>query len=400
MLVVTDARAGTVRIPFRNKDFSDGTPVRSKTLSTRSTWSSASRRRRARRLLAVLLVLPVPTALGAGTEAGRAVVNRVELAYRTSGSAGEQRAATELRTAVDELLDVAVVLADSTPVPVSSPQTGAILEFLVTNTGNGTERFRLLTRDAVSGDDFDPNVQTMYLETNALPGLQIGAGGDTEYVPSANDPELAPDAALTVYVASTIPAGVSAGGQGAAELRAVAVTIVAATGADDPAAPAFPAPGTAFAGLGDAADDGGNVTAVVGTAHDPARLLLRTQGRYEVGDAALALAKTATAVRDPEGGSTVVTGAVITYEIAVTVSGSGTAEGVRVQDALPVELEYVPGTLSVSALPPGEEIDDDFLPAGTDNTGYDAASRTISVGLGALPGGSSVVAIVFQAIVQ
>ncbi|MGI9328458.1 MAG: hypothetical protein ACR2PZ_24800 [Pseudomonadales bacterium] len=351
-------------------------------------------------LSAVLWLSLSPLLWAAGTEAGRTVTNRAEIRYRVDGGSTELNDASVVTTPVDELLDVTVTLADSTPVPVTSPATDAVLEFLVTNIGNGTEAFRLLTRDALAGDDFDPTITTVYLESNGLGGLQVGPGGDTEYVPGASDPILSADQSLGVYLVSDVPLGLSQNQLGTAQLRAIARTIIDTTAMDDPTAAGFPSVGTAFPGLGDAADNGGNVTAVVGTAHDPSNLLVQALGSYQVNSAVVILSKSVLSVADPAGGSEVVTGSRVTYQIAVSVAGAGSVDNLSVSDPLPPELEYVPGTLSVSLLPAGEENDDDFLPSGTDNTGYDAANRQLAATLGSITGGAAAISIEFQTIVQ
>jgi len=93
-------------------------------------------------------------------------------------------------------------------------------------------------------------------------------------------------------------------------------------------------------------------------------------------------------VLDPFGGATLVPGSVITYQIDVTVSGSGDAENLVITYPIPVDLEYQTGRLNVSALPAGEEQDDDFAPATSDTTGFDGANQTITVNLDAVSGGA------------
>ncbi|MFK7914016.1 MAG: hypothetical protein AB8B93_08885 [Pseudomonadales bacterium] len=355
----------------------------------------------ARAWLALLLGYAglVDVAQAAGTQAGRSVTNRAEIVYQIGGS-GDLNGASEITTSVDELLDVTVVLADGGAVVVTAPQNAAVLEFVVTNIGNGTESFRLVAEDSLAGDDFDPTLSMLFLEANGVPGLQIGPGGDVEYVAAGNDPVLAADASITVYVTSDIPAGPVQNDLGNVRLRAVATTIVTESGTDNPQQAAFPDPGTSYAAAGDVAQLGGNVSAVVGTAHDSANLLLRATGTYEVNAALVAVSKSVLAVLDPDGGSEVVTGSLVTYQIAVTVSGSGSVEALQVNDPLPALLDYVPGSLRVDNLPPGEEIDDDFLPAGADNTGYDPATRALSANLGTQAGDGAPIAIEFQAIVR
>jgi len=116
-------------------------------------------------------------------------------------------------------------------------------------------------------------------------------------------------------------------------------------------------------------------------------LRIAARGTYRVSAAVVNLVKTSAAVVDPFGGTALVPGTLVTYQIEVSVNGTGDADNLVVSDPLPAELEYQPGTLSVSTLPPGEEADDDFAPAGTDNTGFDAGSQTITVNLATVTGG-------------
>lgn len=340
------------------------------------------------------------TAFALGTDAGREINNTAEASFSIGGVPQTPVVSTTAQVYVDELLDVTVVSDDGGPVGVGTPETGAVLQFTVTNTGNGDESFRLIADPAIAGDEFDPTLNQIYLESNGLPGLQTGAGGDTAYVAGSNDPALAADASIVVYVESDIAAGLSQNDQADVELRAVSTTVVAQAGTDNPAAAAWPAVGDAYAGAGDLDEVGGsNVTAVVGTSHDLGALLLRATGTYEVIAAVVELLKTAPTVLDPFGGTALVPGAIITYQIDATVTGTGTAEALSVTDALPADVEYVPGSLTVSALPAGEDADDDFAPAGTDNTGYDAGNRTVTAVLGDVTG-TTTVTVTFQATIQ
>jgi uncharacterized repeat protein (TIGR01451 family) len=181
----------------------------------------------------------------------------------------------------------------------------------------------------------------------------------------------------------------------------VSTTIIAGSGTADPSDPDFPAPGTSYAGAGDPDEAGtGNVIAVVGATQDVNNLLISAEGRYVVSSAVVALTKTASNVVDPFGGATLVPGAVITYTLEVEVSGTGTAEALAITDLIPAELEYLAGTLAVSALPAGEEVDDDFAPVGIDNTGFDAGTQTVTVSLSDVAGGAPVITITFDAAIR
>ena len=44
--------------------------------------------------------------------------------------------------------------------------------------------------------------------------------------------------------------------------------------------------------------------------------------------------------------------------------------------------------------------DDDFMPAGTDNSGFDAGTQTITVSSGTIAGGAPVMSITFDAAIR
>jgi uncharacterized repeat protein (TIGR01451 family) len=336
-----------------------------------------------------------------GTAAGREILNTAQASFDVGGVPQTPISSNSAQTFVDELIDATLVNDNGGPVAVASPQNGAVLQYTLTNTGNGSESFRLVANDAVGGDVFNPALVQIHLETNAVPGLQTGLGGDTPYVVGSDDPTLAADATQVIYVESNIPGGEAPNADGSVELRAVANTIFTNAATDDPNHAAFPSVGDAYAAQGDPNENGGpNVTAVVGTSVDPANRLFLTPGSYRVSAAVIAMTKSAATVLDPFGGTTLVPGTLITYQIDVTVTGGGDAANLVIADPIPADLEYRPGSLSVSVLPAGEEDDDDFAPAGTDNTGFDGASQTITVNLDTVSGGSPVINITFQTAIR
>ena len=335
-----------------------------------------------------LLILSLPT-FAIGTDAGLNIQNTATVNFEIGGAAQTPVDSNTVVTLVDELIDVVVVDDNGGSVAVSTPDSGVILQFTVTNNGNGSEVFRIIGDPNIAEGGFDPTLDQLYLETNGLPGLQIG--GDTAYVPGISDPNLAEDESLVVYVSSTIPGGLSQGDDGDLSLRAISETIINQSGVDDPDAVGWPTPGTSYAGLGDGGGD-----AVVGASHDLGSLLVRTTGRYEVSDAVVTVAKSAITIVDPFGGTTLVPGTVITYQLDVTVTGAGSAENLVVTDVLPAELEYQTNTLTVA----GAGEDDDFAPAGVDNSGFNSGTGTIVVDQGVVAGGSPTIVITFDAAIR
>lgn len=266
---------------------------------------------------------------------------------------------------VDELLDVTVAGTDPGDVITAPGATNNVLTYLVTNTGNGNEAFTLTADVSRAGDDFDPTLQQIVLDTNGN-GV-YDAGVDTVYVAGTNNPVIAPEASLTVFIVSTTPVGAVNGNR-----AEVALTAAATTGTG--------APGTNFAGAG---EGGGN--AVVGTtgadASDSAFLAVQA--------ATLALVKTAV-ITDPFGGSNPVPGATITYRLVATVTGAGNLNNVVISDPIPASTTYTAGSLTLEAAPLTDAADADV---GSFN------GTQIRAAIGTVPAGQSRT-VTFKVLVQ
>jgi uncharacterized repeat protein (TIGR01451 family) len=303
-------------------------------------------------------------AFAAGTIAGTDIDNVASATYDTpSGPVTIQ--SNMVRIKVDELLDVTVVTTDPGDVATTPGGTGNRQTFRVTNTGNGEEAFRLTANTTVGGDDFDPALTQMVLDSNNN-GI-YDAGVDTVYTAGSNDPLLQPDQSVVVFVITSTPIAATNGNRGTTNLMAAAVT---GTGA----------PGTTFAGAG---QGGGN--AVVGntTADADANSFLAVQA------AAISLLKSATIV-DPFGGNRPVPGAVITYSIVATISGAGTLNNVVITDAIPVGTAYQTGSMTHEATALTDAVDVD---AGDYN------GTRISVAAGNVPAGQTRT-VTFRTVIQ
>lgn len=275
-----------------------------------------------RALIAALAAGAAAPALAAGTIAGTSIDNVATATYDQAGGGTATVTSNNVTLTVDELLDVSVALATPGDVIVTPGATGRVLSFTVTNAGNGSEAVRLATRQAIGGDQFDPSVTSIVLDGNGNGAYD--AGVDTVYVSGSNDPVLAPDASLAVFVLSSIPGGAGDGDRGQVDLTAVAITGSGAAG-------------TSFAGQG---QGGGN--AVVGlTGADG-----EDDGFYAVSAATLSFVKSAV-VADPFGGTAPVPGATITYTLVASVDGSGSLANVRVADPIPAGATYRPATLTL-----------------------------------------------------
>jgi uncharacterized repeat protein (TIGR01451 family) len=304
--------------------------------------------------IAVAAGAGVSPAFAAGTIAGTSITNTATATY--DGPSGDVTVnSNSVSLTVDEILDAAVASADPGDVPATPGSTGQVLRFTLTNAGNGSEAFSLTTREAIGGDAFDPAVTAIVLDANG--NSTYDAGIDTPYSAGANDPLLAPDASIAVFVLSSIPAGTSAGDRGRVDLVAAAVT-----GAG--------APGTTFAGAG----QGGGDAVVGATGADG-----EAAGYYAVTGATISFVKSA-AVSDPFGGASPVPGATITYTLTATVSGAGSLANIRVADLVPAGSTYGAGSITLDGGPLSDAADAD---AGA------FTGTGISVGLGTVAAGSS-----------
>jgi uncharacterized repeat protein (TIGR01451 family) len=294
-------------------------------------------------------------ASAAGTLAGTAIDNVATATYELPSGAETSVDSNIVSLKVDELLDVTVASSDPGDVATQPGLTGQLLTFLVTNAGNGTEKFTLAAVSNGGGDDFDPSVTAIILDTNGNGAYD--AGLDTVYVAGINDPQLDPDQSISVFLLSAIPVIAGDGDRGRADLGAVAVT-------------GSGAPGSSFAGLG----QGGGDAVVGATGADGS-----DDGYYRVTRASVAFVKSAV-VADPFGGTSQVPGATITYTLAATVGGTGSLANLRVSDSVPAGTSFKAGSITLDG------------GALTDAADADSGSFTgagIAVGLGTVAAGTT-----------
>lgn len=291
-----------------------------------------------------------------GTAAGTTITNSSTVNYTMGGSAQSETASDSFD--VLEVIDGVVTWQDAANVPVNTPHSDRVLTLQLTNTGNGPEDFRLAVNNVVAGDDFDPTVQEVYLESNGTAGLQMaGATPDTVY--AGTDIALAADGTQLCYIVSTISGGLTIGDIGRVELLADAQTPGAAGSA----------PGTVLANAG-----AGGLDAIVGTSGADGS----ADGAYEVSFAAVALVKSIAQIADPYGGDRPYPGAVVTYRITADVTGSGTAEAVVISDTIPADMTYVNGSMRLDGV---AQTDADDAPTDTSDFGVTTANA-ITVNLG------------------
>lgn len=297
------------------------------------------------------------SAHAAGTLAGTDIINVAQASYDGPGGPVTIDSNT-VTVKVDELLDVTVVTSDPGDIATDPGAATQVTTYQVTNTGNGDEAFTLTADTAKTGDEFDTTFEQIVLDTNGNGVYDPGV--DTIYTPGANDPVLAPDESVTVFILSTIPADAVDGERAEIELSAVATT-------------GNGTPGTTFAGAG----DGGGDAVVGSTGADD-----EDSGFFVIQAAKITLVKSATVV-DPFGGAEAVPGSTITYQLVATITGSGTLNNLTVTDDIPANTTYSAETITLE----GAGLSDSDTDAATDAGSYDGSQ--IAVVLGSVPGGQT-----------
>lgn len=325
----------------------------------------------------LLLFAPQP-GWAVGTSAGTLISNSATLTYVIGAGPPSTMDSNTVSFQVDEIIQSVLTWQDGTPVAVNTPGSNDVLTFLLTNSGNGPEAFGLTrTNDpaplAGNYTPLDGSIGSIYLESGLLAGFQAtGPNADTVYVSGTNDPILAPDTSLTIYVISSTPSvPINAGGN------------VLLTAASLTAGAAGAPPGTSLAGLGE-----GGGFAVVGSSSAQAS----ETGSYIASGVGFVMNKTVLSVLDAQGTAVVMPGAVLTYQIVATLSGAGTATNLVIADPLPANITYVPGSIVVNGIAKTDAAD-------ADNAQFIGATQTVSVSLGNVASPANIV-ITFRATIN
>ena len=291
-------------------------------------------------------------AFAAGVPAGTLIENTAQATY-TVGGVNQTVPSNTVTVTVDEILDVAVASLDGGSVALTAD--GAVLTFTITNTGNGPEAFELTLDPAIAGDDFNPVLTAIAYDSNGNGTYEDGV--DALIPAGAVTPAILADASLTIFAILAFDSPPPAD----AELADVRLTAAAETGNG--------APGTVFAGQG---VSGSNAVVGTTTAQDSDLGTLIAQL------SAVGLAKSAT-IADPFGGTEAVPGAVVTYRLIASVTGSASVSDLVVSDPVPANTTYTPGSLTLDGAP---------LTDASDADAGEAVAGTVTVDLGTVAGGA------------
>ena len=291
----------------------------------------------ANRLLLVASLFVASPAFSAGTPAGTTIENHVEVSYQIGSDPDAvyvEKAAHSFT--VSELIRSNVSALEPQGTGTSTPGNNAVLSFQLTNTGNGNEPFLLTTVNGLP-DQFTPYVTGLWIESNGQPGWQ---SEDTLYLQSSGGVPLAADQSETIYVVSDIPPDLADGAKSD-------VTLIATSGTNNAGTQMI---GASLKGLGD-----GGIEAVV--AQNNARH--QDTSHYTVSTVKLDVEKSIVSITDPYGTNLSMPGSEVVYKIRLVASGSGTADNLIIEDAVPDSMHYKRHTLTLDGNAVSDSADDD-----------------------------------------
>lgn len=147
-----------------------------------------------------------PGAHALGTAAGVDITNIATVTFTDPDGTPGVVSSNPAVIRVDEILDVTLVADNAGNVGVLSPSSDVLRSFTLTNTGNGSEVYRLGIDAALAGNDFDPANVRLFLDNG---DNVFDAATDTLHVAGSNDPLLAADASRRVFVLADIPGSVA-----------------------------------------------------------------------------------------------------------------------------------------------------------------------------------------------
>lgn len=309
-------------------------------------------------MVGALLGLGSMAANAAVTTAGTSIANTATVNYKV-GTIDQTPINSNTETfVVDAKLVLTVTKVDSTIVNVTPGQSGAVLVYQVTNTGNDTQgvSFTTLANATGTANPFSSQPNDSFDTTGTL--IRVSSANNTTYN-ATNDTasaisQLAPGASKYVFVVSNIPAA-----QVDADSAVMALVAQVATKGTDAAYAT--APGANITSDDRAAAWDKTVTQHIfadAAGSDDAALDGKASARdaYLVKSAKLTISKTSAVLSDPTGAAIphAIPGAVMQYTITVANAAGATtpATGIAINDSLSSILTNVtwnPGTLKVVA---------------------------------------------------
>lgn len=304
--------------------------------------------------LSLLLVLCLSgNALGAGTESATPVSNSASIDYQVGGVDQATQSSNVAEFIVDRKVDLTMTAPQS--FASATPSTTIVWPLVLTNEGNADQGYRI-NFQADGGNSFEATNVRIFVDGGSTPSVLDA--GDTLYstldggtlsetfAGVLNIEDLANDGTLSLLVVADIP-GTASDAQ-TATYHLIATTVNAGSPGASPADDTAATPDTdAWSAMTEQTVFGDGQGTVDGADPDGR---YSTSVTYTISSASLAITKSATVTDDGLGiGSTnpkAIPGATVQYRIQIVNSGSQTAEGVTIQDAIQAETTFVAGSVT------------------------------------------------------
>jgi uncharacterized repeat protein (TIGR01451 family) len=334
-----------------------------------------------------LLTIVPQLGWAAGTPSGTSISNSATLTYSVGAGPTATATGSSVPFVVDKKIDLLVSNVSGAPTSVSIGQTGAATAFTVTNLGNDPQGFNLVPALA-SGNPAINGTAPFTTNDFSATGLQVFVDSNANgiYEPlldtATSIPTLASGISQTVFVVADIPGTVTAGQQSVVSLNATAVTPTTMVALSPTVGGDTPSVDVLFA-------DGAGVIDGPRDASHSAYCALIANGVN------LVLTKTVANQLDPNGGTILMPGTVLTYQIVATLTGTGTATNLVITDPLPAQTTYVAGSITVDGVAQTDPVDPP-----NDNTDFGiTTANSITVSLGNVPSPANFV-ITFKATIN
>jgi uncharacterized repeat protein (TIGR01451 family) len=295
----------------------------------------------------IAVILAAGQRAQAAAPAGVSIINVASLSYRLGG-AEYGAASNSVAVVIGEIIDFSVAPIGDLTVVAGSDNQG--VAYRLTNRGNGPRAFALALDPALGADSFDPIGCRIYVDPSNAAAPNIAAA--QPYV-RGSEPVLAPGQVVTVWAVCDMPDGATGSGRVALIVRPVVTT-------GDTATPIW-------------TPDHATATNAYWIEADLRARLIKSQS-----------------VVDRMGRPRAIKGATVTYTLAASLSGVGTAQNLTISDPIPAGATYVPGSLTLDGV------------SLTDNAGDDvgqAGAAGVLVRLGDLPA-PALRTVTFQALIN
>jgi len=278
-------------------------------------------------------------AFAVGTDAGTAISNTATVSFTRGGTPDTEQASISFN--VDEIVNVNVTAANASNNITNGDQNVAI-RYTVTNTGNGSEVFKLLdTLGATNTLPLAANDITVYYDTSTSPD-GFDPNNINEQIYTDTGITILNDAFITVYLVTDVPNGAVQDSKSDLVLEAVSQTEAAGVKASESAF------GATITGAGT-----GGTNAIIATnlgrdnasselkvtTFDPSKSLVVNINKTILGSAASISNAGTDIVTDQK-----IPGAVITYFVKVSVENDG-ATALSISDIIPSDMTYVSNSM-------------------------------------------------------